>query len=461
MNENEIKEFLSNVTFDKIKDLRGNGDFIDLANLPEEYEGYLYLTIIDSDKEMNKYLGWSGEDFDGTYVGSVVKHRKQFLKDLRNFDSRVICLNYGEASTITKGEKTMLDFLDARNNPEYFNATNGGSSKMKGLKSEEALDIIIAKLENNEYDIVIESVDTLLKIELFQVRDILEVKGLAKDIYYQLMKTKGKWLDTVMLDGKLRHIGVLVFQDYFGKGVHLRVGSYHTLLAADDCEYVDELRAIYIPKEDWKDLDETEKKDLGFWDNRKTDEVKSDVTPEQAVSLCVEFCENNNVKHTDKRVKNKLKRWKFSDHEIKSLIPKMRQKLAKNIVVPFGHTRIPYKENPELLKAKCEEYSNEYTHCIALNTIHYQNHWGDYNDFIINLLNDKNLKKPNWTILWWSSNDPAHKNWPKRQYGIEEQMKKLVKRFDFTKISKKEKYEINFHFENLAYTKPNKMKKSD
>jgi hypothetical protein len=455
MTENEIQEFLSNVTFDKIKDLNHHDGFIDLVNLPEVYEAYLYLTIIDSKKEMNKYLGWSGKDFDGTYVGSVVKHREQFLKDLRHFGSRVICLNYGEASIITKMEKNMLDFLNARDNPEYFNATNGGSSKMKGFKSIAALDNILLKYENEEYDIVLELVDTLEQIEPFQVREVMEIKGLCTDISFKLNDSKGKWLDEILLNGKSRHPAVFVLEDFFGKGIHCRIGSYHTIKSSKTCPFVDELRTIYIPKEDWKDLDDTEIKDLGLWDNRKTDDVKSDIPASEAVSNCVEFCQNNKVPHTDERIKAKLRRWNFGSHEISKLIPKMRIKLQVNRVIPIGHQKIDYKSvaGLKILEDKRNEEEDEYTHCLTLDTTHFANNWSEWGNLVDDLTVDENTKKPNWKIWWYSTNDTGHEKWSSRQNAIEGKIKNLVKNFD------QKTRKISFYFDNFSYTKKNKIKK--
>ena len=59
MNEQELQEYVKNVTFEELKKLRVNSDHISLVDLPEDYGAHTYLTIINSGKPMDRYLGWN------------------------------------------------------------------------------------------------------------------------------------------------------------------------------------------------------------------------------------------------------------------------------------------------------------------------------------------------------------------------------------------------------------------
>ena len=141
----------------------------------------------------------------------------------------------------------MLEFVDAKNHPEYYNASNGGSPFMKGYVSIEVLEKIISKLEKGEYEKVSKLKEEVYAITSHQVRE--QANGSkwsndkVKEIGYKLEDTKGKWL-------KDNSPGVLILVDYFDKGEHLRVGTYHGTKAAMSCKYVTNLDVIEIPKKD-------------------------------------------------------------------------------------------------------------------------------------------------------------------------------------------------------------------
>ena len=84
MTEEEIVDFIKNITFDEAKKLKIDSDHITMVNLPDEYQAHLYLTIINSGKETDRYLGWREDEFNGTYWGSPRKRKEEFWDDSWN-----------------------------------------------------------------------------------------------------------------------------------------------------------------------------------------------------------------------------------------------------------------------------------------------------------------------------------------------------------------------------------------
>ena len=98
----DTQKFLTDVTFDDIKDLDGKlskFNFVSLVELPQEYSALLYLVIIDK-PDQNKYFGFDTKGFDGTYIGSPVTNEKQFKKDIAGHDWRCICVDYGNVGVM-------------------------------------------------------------------------------------------------------------------------------------------------------------------------------------------------------------------------------------------------------------------------------------------------------------------------------------------------------------------------
>ena len=461
----DTQKFLTDVTFDDIKDLDGKlskFNFVSLVELPQEYSALLYLVIIDK-PDQNKYFGFDTKGFDGTYIGSPVTNEKQFKKDIAGHDWRCICVDYGNAGVMANKEKAMLEFVDAKNNPKYYNASNGGSPFMKGYISTEVLEKIVGKLERGEYEKVSKPKEKVHDINSYQVRETANgskwSNDKVKEIGYKLEDTKGKWLEN-------NSPGVLILVDYFDKGEHLRVGTYHGTKAAMSCGYVTNLDVIEIPKEDWNGIEETEIEDLGLWDNRKKDNLQDYVTKSEAISNCVDFCQKNNCNQNDPRVGNKLLRWGFGPSEIGDIKASMRQRILVKRIIPIGHARVHYSDQD--LKDLAEANTDETTHCFIMKTTKYSNKWNDWETFI-NQTQDKNaVTKPNWLILWNHQTDAAYGDWEKIIKKKDKKGNHVIQPTRKTKVestiltlAEALKFVITISFRNLDYTKLKEIKKND
>ena len=459
MNEQELQEYVKNVTFEELKKLRVNSDHISLVDLPEDYGAHTYLTIINSGNPMDRYFGWHEAEFNGTYYGSPKKRKEEFWADMREYENLTICLDVGKPRTMNVLEQNILTGINAKDHPKFFNASNAGGAKTKGQKSIDALENIVYNLDNGVYKVKKLSKHVLYAIKLYQVREVLEISGKVQAILNLILDTKGEWLEK-------NHKFVLILEDFYGKGKHCRIGSFHTLKACMKTDWVDDLNAVFIPKNDWKALDPTEFQDLGHTDNKKEQKANDSVSLTEAISNAVTFCETNGIAHTDDAVKDKFLRWGFGKTEWEGKIRKtlrneLNGKKAKKAIPP-NHIKKTYteKEKENIVNTAI----NEDTHSFILTTAYWSNRWVGWDNFLEHVKNDNALQKSNWKIYWINESDTAFLDWtkvktekdengnevlkPARKTILEHKLQVLVSKFS-------EKIRPNFYFEDLPYSEPN------
>ena len=464
MTKKEIIEFLSNATFEELKKLRVDSDHISIVDLPENYAAHLYFTIINSGKIMDRYFGWHEAEFNGRYYGSPVTHKKTFWADMREYENLTICLNVGEASEMNPLEQGILTTIDAKGDKRYFNESNAGGAKTKGQKSINALENIVFNIESGVYKIIKVSKDILYAIELYQVREVLEIPGKVQKILDLILDSKGEWL-------KDNHKFVLILEDFFGKGIHCRIGSYHTLKSCMKTDWVDEVNALFVPKNDWKNLDPTEIQDLGHTDNKKDAKANDSNSLSEVISNAVLFCQNNGISHTDDRVKDKFSRWGYGNEEWDRIRVKLRLELTGNSArkaIPPNQIKKSWTEKKK--NDKIESEIDENTHAFILTTAWWSNRWVGFDALIKQFKDTDALQKSIWKIFWLNESDTAFLDWNKIKTEKDENGNDILKpsrktkqEYDLQMVVSRFSEEIRprLIFEDLAYSEDNKPKKND
>ena len=463
MNENEIIDIIINSSFKELQKMIVNSDHISLVELPDIYGAHQYCTFIDSGNEMDRYFGWHLGEFNGTYYGSPVKHKDKFWADMRKYPSLTVCVNCGTPRDMNIGEGKILKAIDAKSNKKFFNGSNGGGALTKGHKSIAALDNIVYNLEKNVYPIIKVDKHELYAMEPHQVREVMEIPNKVQSILNHILDTKGRWLDENF------HY-VLILKDFLGKGKHLRIGSYHTLKGCMKTDFVSELDAVFIPKKDWLNLDPTEIKDLGHYDNKRDNKVNDSVSLQEAISNVVSFMRNNNIEdHKDPSVKEKFLRWGFTKTEWEAIIRKtlrnaLNDSKAKSAIPP-NHIKKRWteKERAKLIS----KHTNENTHVFILTTAWWSNRWIGFDALMNEIKNEDAFKKSYWKIFWLNESDTAFPDWnkvktkkdengnvvlkPTRKTNIEYDLQILISKFS-------EDIRPQLSFEDLPYSELNEIK---
>ena len=135
-----------------------------LIEEPKHYDGYRYKVTVH--KEGMKYYGGSKQgNFDPDYYGTLITNKIQFEKDVAQYGATIEVLNFGTYNDVLYEERAMLEEVDAKNNPEWYNDSNLSGHQKTGFSKH--LNRIHLKILNEEYD-VIEEVNNLLLKEIYK-----------------------------------------------------------------------------------------------------------------------------------------------------------------------------------------------------------------------------------------------------------------------------------------------------
>ena len=442
----EILKYLREVIWDSVKDL--SHDFrrislIDISN--KEYEAYLYLVIINSGKKTNKYLGYRlASHFTESYTGTLVANIEEYSDDLLNYEWRIICLAIGTERQMRIEEGNLLKIVKEENWDEYYNEST--QTFLKGYTSNEAVKRVMAGLESISETTLPKEV--WYDMERFQTRQVPEVPDLVHTLGMHIEDTKGKWI-------VINHKGVLVLKDYFGKGKHLRLGSYHTIEASMPSKYVKTLKGKLVPKELWEGIDLLGLEFLADVDNKRDGEdTRKPTDRPKALDWCRRVIEQYDIKHTDDMIKDYLTACGFISAEMqRDFWPTLRKEAeAKemNADIPVGHQLIDYHNTAagqKRVQDKKDKWESDDCHCLVLATSYFSSTWEGLQEVVTDLTDQNLLKKKFWKIFTFHKNSGAKKNWPERQIKIEKLLKNLIAQFE-------KEYKIEIDIESLPYSKP-------
>jgi hypothetical protein len=330
------------------------------------------------------------------YVGfCLIKENRNYVHssqddnldlDINRHDFKHEILHYGSEDEMRTVENEILMSNDARNNPEWYNMTNGAQGRtvkkvdlehLSNMADEinetfafKGINPVIEIFKKKKMKQTI--ADTLMRLQVrfnsiitSNVRAIsshLDDPKILGDI--ELLEKQGKKLLVVVLkdvlvplnsEGKYDPEGIPTFVD-------LVVGGNHTLDATIQSKHGKQIRFLKLPKEVHQ-LDYAEAKQLGSFLN-KGDEQPREVNSEedilkQCINLCIDFgyssksekideiLENNNcnpamARRIKKALTERLKKDALSDmmwidykgDEGKEIIKKIKRKLAK--AYPFA-----------------------------------------------------------------------------------------------------------------------------
>ena len=148
---------------------------IDLdPNFGDDYTAYVYrITITFDDGTFKIYIGAHKGSILDSYDFS--SEDEEFLEDLLNPDNKIYfeIVKKGTEYDMFDLENQMLEEVNAKNNNNYYNSTNGGSRYTSiSARIESYATSIIEKFNNGEYDEYVEyiSVDEIKEYKRAQVR---------------------------------------------------------------------------------------------------------------------------------------------------------------------------------------------------------------------------------------------------------------------------------------------------
>ena len=190
-----------------------------ISKEPERYEAYLYeIKIVDTDRT---YVGFRSKPYDGTYIHS--SKCEIFAADLGKAKKIIYkILEYGTAIDMATKERKVLKEVDAKNNPKYYNKSNGGGKFVIDNPFEKATELF-NRIKNGELDEYTQNVPIteLMTWPRIQVRGEDDSKH-EKNIKDQINDNMGS---QNYIDKNYRCYGL---ENYRSDGKHTLLGGNHT-----------------------------------------------------------------------------------------------------------------------------------------------------------------------------------------------------------------------------------------
>jgi hypothetical protein len=254
-------------------------------NMPEinTLEAIMYLiTCLDTGK------WYRGIHLLGDRIYWHTSKNKEFNKKWVDKKSR-FRYEYEEWGTypfMTLREHQELKKVDAKNNPMSWNGSNG-SPRTKALIDIDKIDRILNKIKNREYPIKEMYRKDVKNIQFLQTREQQFLRNKITNISLAIDKA----LSTDKCDP------LVLLEDFYDTGKHIGIGGNHTrrgyLQTKHYCKH-GAIDVVLIPRKDYEDLTEDEKKALGNGLNPK-DEVEKDPTSvEDQIKYLYEMVDNGN-----------------------------------------------------------------------------------------------------------------------------------------------------------------------
>lgn len=357
-----------------------------IPEAPENYEGYLYrISVVDTGK---KYIGYRSKPYDGTYFYS--SECPVFAADLAKAAKiEYEILDYGYNIDMATKEREMLVEVNAKDNLDYYNKSNGGG--IHAIGSFSSIDDLYDSIVNGDLDDYIQNVPIveLMGYERIQVRledDANHIKNITN-------RVNDNWGDSNFIqENYLCH----VLENYelidgnhgrrFLNGNHTRKG-----ISKSKVGKTAQVPTMIIPESIWGKFDETDIEALGLMLNPRDENPRK---PTDDVDLKKHLLSRYFKKGipVDSAInKTWLKdRFHMTSNQITGLIKSTKKELARQENTLMGKVWIDWGSDDwaNALEAKLDEHKDKDTFTMAMTSGKF-----DWNKIIARVLQNYPKKK--------------------------------------------------------------------
>ena len=287
------------------------------------YEAYVYqITVNDTGK---KYIGFHKGKFDGTYHHS--SKCPIFQQDFAKGNNTIECVATGTAIDMATLEHDMLLEVDAKNNDEYYNKSNGGGMYVKTVGKKIELMELYQMIKTKEFGIELVKKAVVAAYTKYQTRvENTDTKHVA-DLKDAMMDLHGKIDD---------FDPVIVLKGFAKDGGDVILDGNHTTLAAVSCTHVLKIPVMYIEKKIWTQFSTVQLQILANLLNPQQEKsAKAGSIDDQVDWIVASFEENGVPADSDENIAF-LKGMNFKNAKIKSIIKKAKDKIELNDKLPSG-----------------------------------------------------------------------------------------------------------------------------
>jgi len=288
------------------------------------YEAYVYqITVNDTGK---KYIGFHKGKFDGTYHHS--SKDPVFQEDFAKGNNKIELIKTGTAIDMATLEHNMLLEVDAKNNDEYYNKSNGGGMFVKTVGKLDDIMELYQLIKNKEFTVQMVKKAVVVALKRYQTRvDNTDTK------HVQILA------DTMMdKHGKIDDFDpVIVLEGFSKNGEDIILDGNHTTLAAKQVSHVIKMPVMYITKDIWSQFDETQLQILANLLNPQQEKASKPGSVEDQIDWIFKNFQNKGVPADSLENVQILKAMNFKTRTINSIIKKAKDKIELNDKLPAGY----------------------------------------------------------------------------------------------------------------------------
>ena len=292
-----------------------------IAPPPRFIDAYLYqYTNLQNDK---KYLGIHKGSPDDNYQHSSTC--SEFAEAFEVDPMRYEVLLYGSYVDMQHEEHKALTKVDAKNNPKWYNRSNG-FEKFSGIDYDK-IDALVQQIKDGIYEKKLEPLKDHVDMERLQVRSKDEQEH-QRDIKETLESTH---YDTENCYGNGKGLQVVVLEKRSKTGRDLRVDGSHSVYGAKMAKHVLNIPVIRIPYEDCKDFTRAEIRTLGDILNKREDVRRKETSQEDGIKWVKDNFYENNIPWNSRTNVEGLKRMGFKGGISKAPIMTILKNARKEI----------------------------------------------------------------------------------------------------------------------------------
>lgn len=326
-------------------------------------KGFTYEVTLDNNK---KYIGAKvgTPDEHPNYYGSSKKD-SEYYQDLKNIGvkNKIIIFEGTKQQAFNK-ERELLLAVDARNNPMYYNQTNGGGIWAKSSNYKKVLQLY-KKIKNFAFKVQMTEKSKLANYVRIQIRpeniDSKKVSNICDQMHEDVKQYGYLPSSTKEKESYIVHS----LEDYQNLGG--LINGNHTLDAAIKCSIVKDVPEMIIPYSEWEDFSEEDLNMLGGLLNPKNTFYKDESGDDFWIQHIISKKRENNIDIRSDENKQILKDAGYTPYQMDRKIFRNIEKNEKEEeLTPNGMQSINLESKSQIeFMEKTVSEENESPHIIA------------------------------------------------------------------------------------------------
>ena len=358
----------------------------------------------------SKYIGiHKGKPFDG-YLNSSTneKFHEDFLSPNAKFSYDV--LQYGTYDYVKAVEHTLLSEVNAKDNNEYYNKTNGSSNL--AIPNITECKLVAEKIANKEYEGI--------SAKFIPVKNLPKHRSQIRE--FTLLPSHVKLLRDIINDkSTLEHLMVVILKDryYRGRKGDFVIDGNHSIEAAITSRFAGagSIPVLEIPEDMHKDWTDQEVDIISLMCNPRTENPRLESSYEDiARQICTLRLQGFNS--ASKPIKDLKDHFKLSSNE-KTKVSKIANEMFAELN-PNDATWINYgtgsegREIKKLIEKECVTHGHHtgiFSQCYSTSKY---NAWSDLYDMILYNEKNPNDKITIYKVRWYHTDANYKKTWEKK-----------------------------------------------